>query len=489
MHRRPGRSLGRSRGQALVEFALVIPIFLLILAGMIDFGSLLYSRMSVINAARSGAQYGSTTLIGSALGGSPTAIQSRVSSVATGLVSAGDVSVVCLERPGSTVVCSGSAWEAGDAVSVTVTYPYHPRFPLLFGSVMNVTSTVQMVVFDPGEQPTAAVIPPGPTAAPTPTPALVCRVVPDMVGMRVSAARTAWSSAGFTGSFSPSSSSSTDVVTSQSRTAGTCLPASTTITAGHESCRVVPAMVGTTLSSARSAWTAAGFTGAFSPSSGSNSNVVTTQNQVAGDCMVAATTVTVQHEVPCFIVPNLIDMTVSSARSAWTAAGFTGTFTPSSGSNTNVVTSQTRTAGGCLVASTTVTVTHRVPCQNVPDLVGMTVASARSAWTSAGFTGTFTPSSGSSANIVYAQSRAAGSCLVASTSISVSHAQACTGSQRMVPALVGLTVGDGRAAWSAAGFTGSFTPSNGLTAKTVVTQSRTAGSCTNGSSSITVTYQ
>ena len=40
----------------MVEFALVLPLFLLILAGILDFGFLLYSRMTVINAAREGAR-------------------------------------------------------------------------------------------------------------------------------------------------------------------------------------------------------------------------------------------------------------------------------------------------------------------------------------------------------------------------------------------------------------------------------------------------
>ena len=46
----------RSRGQALVEFAVVIPVFLLVLSGMLDFGFMLYNRMTVINSAREGAR-------------------------------------------------------------------------------------------------------------------------------------------------------------------------------------------------------------------------------------------------------------------------------------------------------------------------------------------------------------------------------------------------------------------------------------------------
>lgn len=44
-------------GQALVEFALVLPLLLLILCGIIDFGWMFYSQLSVQNACREGARY------------------------------------------------------------------------------------------------------------------------------------------------------------------------------------------------------------------------------------------------------------------------------------------------------------------------------------------------------------------------------------------------------------------------------------------------
>jgi Flp pilus assembly protein TadG len=46
-------------GQALVEFALVLPIFLLLLFGLIDVGRLVYTWNALNQAAREGARYGS----------------------------------------------------------------------------------------------------------------------------------------------------------------------------------------------------------------------------------------------------------------------------------------------------------------------------------------------------------------------------------------------------------------------------------------------
>jgi len=74
---------------------------------------------------------------------------------------------------------------------------------------------------------------PPPASTPTPTPALtptpVCQTVPNLVALTVSNARAAWTAAGFTGSFSPEDGLNNKTVLTQSETAGACLPATTTI--------------------------------------------------------------------------------------------------------------------------------------------------------------------------------------------------------------------------------------------------------------------
>ncbi len=47
----------RGRGQSLVEFALVIPIFLLIMVAIFDLGRAVFAYNSVTNAAREGARF------------------------------------------------------------------------------------------------------------------------------------------------------------------------------------------------------------------------------------------------------------------------------------------------------------------------------------------------------------------------------------------------------------------------------------------------
>ena len=51
------RFLRSEKGQAMVEFALVLPLLLALLCGIIDFGWLYYNQITLNNAAREGARY------------------------------------------------------------------------------------------------------------------------------------------------------------------------------------------------------------------------------------------------------------------------------------------------------------------------------------------------------------------------------------------------------------------------------------------------
>ncbi|MGC9523340.1 MAG: TadE/TadG family type IV pilus assembly protein [Anaerolineae bacterium] len=47
----------QTRGQSLVEFALVLPVLLLVLLGLVDFGRVYYVTVSLYDAAAEGAAY------------------------------------------------------------------------------------------------------------------------------------------------------------------------------------------------------------------------------------------------------------------------------------------------------------------------------------------------------------------------------------------------------------------------------------------------
>lgn len=52
------KSLKNEKGQSLVEFAILLPILLLILMGILEFGIMLNSYLTINNSAREGARLG-----------------------------------------------------------------------------------------------------------------------------------------------------------------------------------------------------------------------------------------------------------------------------------------------------------------------------------------------------------------------------------------------------------------------------------------------
>jgi Flp pilus assembly protein TadG len=54
------RSRGRQRGQGMVEFAIIVPVFLLLLMGMLEFGFVFTHNLSLEYATREGARAGAT---------------------------------------------------------------------------------------------------------------------------------------------------------------------------------------------------------------------------------------------------------------------------------------------------------------------------------------------------------------------------------------------------------------------------------------------
>lgn len=53
-----GLSWCHDRGQSVVEFALILPILLLVLFGIIEFSLVVYNQAMITNASREGARYG-----------------------------------------------------------------------------------------------------------------------------------------------------------------------------------------------------------------------------------------------------------------------------------------------------------------------------------------------------------------------------------------------------------------------------------------------
>jgi Flp pilus assembly protein TadG len=79
MQRRRARRRPRDRGSVAVEFALVLPLLLLIVFGIVDFGRALNAQITLTQAAREGARVAS-------VGGTSSAVTTRTQNAALPLL-------------------------------------------------------------------------------------------------------------------------------------------------------------------------------------------------------------------------------------------------------------------------------------------------------------------------------------------------------------------------------------------------------------------
>ncbi len=129
----------KERGQSLVEFALIIPIFFILVLGIIDFGMALRSYITLTNAAREGARVGVVCQGGTSTSASTAAIAQVVHS-------GGALDLTSANVTQATTPCT-----TGSDVIVTAQYTYRFITPLggfvtLFGGSNSITfrSTTRM---------------------------------------------------------------------------------------------------------------------------------------------------------------------------------------------------------------------------------------------------------------------------------------------------------------------------------------------------------
>ncbi len=141
----------KERGQALVEFALLIPIFFVLLFAVVDFGMGFYSWITVTNSAREGARLGAVhpplDVASSPCFGKASLVQCIEDRVR---VTAG----LADQDTKMTVTIDGEQGPSGGSVVVKVDYGYDLITPLAglvqflsgdtIGSTLNLSSTADM---------------------------------------------------------------------------------------------------------------------------------------------------------------------------------------------------------------------------------------------------------------------------------------------------------------------------------------------------------
>ena len=140
-----------SRGQGLAEFALVFPIFVLLVAAMVDFGMGLFSYMTVNNATRVGTRL-AVTACTALVEGCEGAVAATIVNASNGLIASSKVDVRCfhVESDGSETEKTCAAGDGtgyakrGDIVKVTVEGEYHMIWPLAFGNTVGLDAKAQL---------------------------------------------------------------------------------------------------------------------------------------------------------------------------------------------------------------------------------------------------------------------------------------------------------------------------------------------------------
>lgn len=113
-------SAKNSLGQELVEYAITLPIFLLIVIGIFDLGRVVYFATALQNAAREGARYGVVNPY------AITNIKDRVKQRALGL----GASNVTVELNDPALNDATEKWPC-DKLFVSATYTFNPLTPLV----------------------------------------------------------------------------------------------------------------------------------------------------------------------------------------------------------------------------------------------------------------------------------------------------------------------------------------------------------------------
>ena len=161
----------RSRGQALVELALLLPILLTLSLATLDLGRVFYAQITISDAAREGAleaaQDPTSFQAGQPCNATTNRIMCRVLLESQGsfyTVSDSDVSDICHDASGDVITCPSSP-TLGDTASIKVLGHFQVLTPLIasFTGGSNVTlSATSIAQLD--------VEPAGPSASPSPSP-------------------------------------------------------------------------------------------------------------------------------------------------------------------------------------------------------------------------------------------------------------------------------------------------------------------------------
>jgi len=242
-----------SRGQALVELAIILPILALLLLFAIDFGRVFFGWVALNNATRIAANEAALNPDAWVAPGDASdqaryrrQVLNDLQAINCAPLGGGSWDLTDIPDPVfEDKRGTSDPHEIGDHATVDLRCGFTFLTPLvgnIMGNPMAISARSEFAIRGGmiAGVPLQTAAPPGfftPTPVPTPGATPVPCVAPQLVGLQVNAGRTAWTRASFTGAYKVSRSNPAEignyVITSQSLIGGQAYPCSSSITVGH----------------------------------------------------------------------------------------------------------------------------------------------------------------------------------------------------------------------------------------------------------------
>ena len=147
------RKRNRRPAASLIEFTFVVPIVLLLLMGILEYGRFLFTLQLVNNAAREGARYAAVNITTDTTAGVQTYVDNYLAgqgaSQYVGYSPSTNITVYTADP--ITGLNTGTSWQSatwGNGIGVTITGTYQPIIPgfLKLSSSMTLTGTCIVTV-------------------------------------------------------------------------------------------------------------------------------------------------------------------------------------------------------------------------------------------------------------------------------------------------------------------------------------------------------
>ena len=128
------------RGQSLVEMALVLPLLMILLVGVVDVGRAMFAKIAITNASREGARYASRFPADK-----PGAIDAVRDELELNGLDSALVDVTIDPDPAGN-------WLKGLPITVSLTYPYGTILGGIIGmGEIEIGATTEMIVYGVGD--------------------------------------------------------------------------------------------------------------------------------------------------------------------------------------------------------------------------------------------------------------------------------------------------------------------------------------------------